>query len=177
MTTFNVPTRDEVSSNNQAIFDNFKKEIGFVPNIYAAAAYSDSALDNYLPFEGAKSSLSNKEKEVVNIITSQLNDCKYCQAAHTVIGKSNGFTDKQILELRQGFFSSDKKFDALVKTTKQMNLNKGKVDDETLKTFFKAGYTKGTLVDIILAIKAIGVTNYLHNLTQVEIDFPLAPEL
>ncbi len=177
MATFNVPTREEVSSNNQTIFDNLKKAVGFVPNIYATVAYSETALGNFLAFDSAKSSLSNKEKEVINLITSQVNGCRYCQSAHTTIGKLNGFTDEQVLELRQGRFSSDEKYDALVKTAKQITLNKGKVDNGTLETFFNAGYTKGSLVDVILAVNAIGVTNYLHNLTQVEIDFPIAPAL
>jgi hypothetical protein len=30
MSNFNVPTRDEVSENNQAIFDNLEKGVGFV---------------------------------------------------------------------------------------------------------------------------------------------------
>ena len=45
-TQFNVPTRNEVSTENQAIFDNLEKSIGFVPNIYATYAYSDFALKN-----------------------------------------------------------------------------------------------------------------------------------
>jgi len=177
MTNFNVPTREEVSSNNQTIFDNLKKAVGFVPNLYAAIAYSDTALENYLQFQNAKTSLSNKEKEVVNLVVSQVNGCKYCQSAHTAIGKLNGFTDEQILELRQGYFSTNEKFDALVKTTKQIVLNKGKVDNTTLETFFNAGYTKATLVDVILAVGDKVVMNYLHNLTQIEIDFPVAQEL
>ena len=39
MSTFNVPTRDQVSSNNQAIFDNLQKALGFVPNLYARVLY------------------------------------------------------------------------------------------------------------------------------------------
>ena len=65
MNTFNVPTREEVSANNQAIFDNLKGQIGFVPNLYATMAYSENALGDYLQFQGGKTSLSNKEKEVV----------------------------------------------------------------------------------------------------------------
>jgi AhpD family alkylhydroperoxidase len=49
----------------------------------------------------AATSLNNKEKEVVNLAVSQLNGCKYCQAAHTATGKMNGFTDDQIIELRK----------------------------------------------------------------------------
>lgn len=177
MTNFNIPTREEVSTGNQAIFDNLKKVVGFVPNLYATIAYSDTALGNYLDFQNAKTSLTNKEKEVVNLVVSQVNGCAYCLSAHTAISKMNGFTEEHILELRQGFSSSDAKFDALVKTTKSIALNKGKVDETTLEAFFNAGYTKATLVDVILAVGDKTVMNYLHNLTQIEIDFPLAKDI
>jgi hypothetical protein len=39
MSNFNVPTRDEVSENNQAIFDNLERVLDF-PNIYAAMGHS-----------------------------------------------------------------------------------------------------------------------------------------
>ena len=58
MSTFNVPTREEVSENNQAIFDNLQKQVGFVPNLYATYAYSDTALGDYLAFQNRKTSLS-----------------------------------------------------------------------------------------------------------------------
>jgi hypothetical protein len=37
MSNFNVPTREQVSENNQAIFDNLER-IGICSNIYAAMA-------------------------------------------------------------------------------------------------------------------------------------------
>jgi uncharacterized peroxidase-related enzyme len=177
MANFNVPTREEVSTNNQEIFDNLKSAIGFVPNLYATIAHSDTALGNYLQFQNAKTSLSNKEKEVVNLIVSQVNGCSYCLSAHTVISKMNGFTEEQILELRQGYFSSDEKLDALVKVTKEITLNKEKVNDTTLEAFFNTGYSKGTLVDVILAVADKVVMNYLHNLTHIDIDFSVAQKL
>ena len=48
MSTFNVPTRAEVSENNQAIFDQLEKGLGFVPNLYATFAHSENALGNFL---------------------------------------------------------------------------------------------------------------------------------
>jgi len=99
MSTFNVPTRDQVSEQNQAIFDNLKSQLGFVPNLFATYAYSDNALKNYLDFSGAPSSLKAKEKEVVNLAVSEVNSCEYCLAAHTAIVKMNGYNDDQILEL------------------------------------------------------------------------------
>lgn len=33
--TFRIPEREEVSTNNQAIFNTLEKQIGFLPNVYA----------------------------------------------------------------------------------------------------------------------------------------------
>jgi len=62
MTTFNIPTRDTVSPANQALFDNLKKGLGMVPNLYATLAHSDTALGNYLTFQNAKSSINGKAR-------------------------------------------------------------------------------------------------------------------
>ena len=177
MNTFNVPTREEVSANNQAIFDNLKGQVGFVPNLYATMAYSENALGDYLQFQGAKTSLSNKEKEIVNLVVSEVNGCKYCQSAHTAIGKMNGFTEEQTLELRGGSASWDAKYDALVKLSKEVTENKGNVSTEALDAFFAASYDKGTLVDVIKQVGDKIIMNYLHNLTNIPIDFPEAKEL
>lgn len=177
MTQFNVPTRDQVSPGNQAIFDNLKSALGFVPNLYATIAYSDTALGNYLQLQNGKTSLSKKEKEVVNLVVSQENGCRYCQSAHTVIGKMNGFSDDQILEIRGGSASFDPKLDALARLTSEITALRGNPSPEALDRFFATGYTKGSLVDVVLAIADKVVMNYLHNITQVPIDFPVAPEL
>ena len=64
-----------------------------------------------------------------------------------------------------------------MKLASEINLNRGKVNDETLENFFNAGYTKAAVVDVIIAIADKVVMNYLHNLTQIPVDFPLAQEL
>lgn len=177
MSTFNVPNREEVSANNQAIFDNLNKALGFVPNLYATYAHSDTALENYLNFSNAKTSLSAKEREVVNLAVSQVNDCIYCLSAHTAIGKMNGFNDEQILELRAGRASFDTKLDALAKLAKNVTENRGRTDQETLDNFFAAGYSKANLIDTIVLVGDKTISNYIHSTTQVPVDFPVAQPL
>jgi uncharacterized peroxidase-related enzyme len=177
MSTFNVPTRDQVSENNQAVFDNLNKALGFVPNLYATYAHSNSALENYLTFSNAKTSLSAKEKEVVNLAVSQVNNCIYCLSAHTAIGKMNGFSEDQILELRAGEASFNNKLDALAKLAKNITENRGKTDEAVLENFFNAGYTKGNLIDTISLVGDKTISNYIHSTTQVPVDFPVAQPL
>ncbi|WP_136482490.1 carboxymuconolactone decarboxylase family protein [Cognatitamlana onchidii] len=177
MDTFNVPTREEVSENNQAIFDNLTRALGFVPNLYATYANSDTALENYLTFANAKTSLSAKEKEVINLAVSQVNNCIYCLSAHTAIGKMNGFSEREILELRAGSASFNSKFDALAKFAKNLTENRGRTDSDVLENFFNAGYTKANLIDAISLVGDKTISNYIHSTTQVPVDFPLAQPL
>lgn len=173
---FKVPTRSEVSPKNQEIFDNLNKALGFVPNLYATIAYSDNGLKRYLDYQNAKTSLSNKEKEAVNLIVSQVNECVYCQSAHLVLGKMNGFNDSQLLDIRKGK-SENAKLNALVTLAADVTRNRGKAASENVEGFFDQGYTKENLVDLILQVSDKTAMNYLHNLTKVPVDFPMAETL
>jgi AhpD family alkylhydroperoxidase len=177
MSTINVPQREEVSPSNQALFDKLKSGLGMVPNLYATLAHSEHALGNYLAFQNARSSLSGKAREVVNLVVSEVNSCEYCLAAHTAIGKSVGFTDEQILEIRSGKASFDAKLDVLARLTRNIAVNRGHADPAVVDAFFAAGWTKANLVDAIVVIGDKTVTNYLHGTTRVPVDFPAAPKL
>jgi uncharacterized peroxidase-related enzyme len=177
MKNFQIPTKDQVSANNQALFDNLQKGLGFVPNLYATFAHSETALGDYLAFQNRKSSLRAKEREVINLVVSQVNDCRYCQSAHTVLGKMNGFTDEQILEIRGGTASFDAKIDALAKFVKDITINRGKPSEEVVEKLYAAGYTHANLIDILIVIGDKIISNFLHGTTQIPIDFPLAPAL
>ncbi len=177
MSTINVPTREEVSPANQANFDGIKKRFGTVPNLFATLAHSETALATYMTLQDAKSSISGKTRELVNLVVSQVNECEYCLAAHTMVGKMSGFTDAQVMEIRHGRASFDAKLDALARLTQGIAQSRGHVDQALLQSFFAAGWTKENLVDTIVAIADKIVTNYLHSTTKIPLDFPAAPKL
>ncbi|MCK0158584.1 carboxymuconolactone decarboxylase family protein [Cellulophaga sp. F20128] len=177
MSKFNVLTRAEVSEKNQNIFDSLEKKVGFVPNLYAAYAHSNNALENYLNLSGAKTTLSAKEKEAVNLAVSEVNQCFYCLSAHTAIAKMNGFTDEEILELRAGKASFNTKLNGLAAFAKNITEKRGATDATVLENFLNAGYTKENLIDTIVLVGDKTISNYVHSTTQVPIDFPLAQPL
>lgn len=173
MKTFTVPTREVVAPANQTIFDNLQKALGFVPNLYATIAHSDHGLSRFLAYQNAKTSLNNKEKEAVNLIVSQVNGCVYCLSAHLVLGKMNGFSDAQLVDIRHAK-STDAKLQSLVQLAADITKNKGRASADSVDAFFAQGYTNENLVDLILQISDKTAMNYLHNLTQIPVDFPLA---
>lgn len=175
--TYTVPARAAVSEKNQSIFDNLQKGLGFVPNLYAYFANNETALADYLALQNRKSTLRTKEREVINLVTSQINGCRYCQSAHTVIGKMNGFTDEQVLEIRRGTAAFDGKLDALARFTASVVENRGRATEASKAAFFEAGYTEANMIDVVIVVGDKIISNYLHNLTGFEIDFPLAEEI
>lgn len=174
---FNVPKREEVSARNQDIFDGIKAAFGKVPNLYAAMAYSENALGAYIQLQQTSTSLTTREKEVVNLVVSQVNKCIYCLSAHTVIAKNNGFTEAETLEIRSAAITFDEKLSALAKLVQNITVTRGTVDTDLVELFFKVGYTKENLVDTILLIGDKSITNLLHAVIKVPVDFPLAIEL
>jgi AhpD family alkylhydroperoxidase len=47
------------------------------------------------------SSFTAKEREAINLIVSQVNECDYCLAAHTSLAKMRGFTEEQTIDIRK----------------------------------------------------------------------------
>lgn len=177
MERFSIPTRNEVTSTNQSIFDKLKAGLGFVPNLYAYYAKNETALEDYLSLQNRKSTLSKKEQEVVNLVVSQYNDCYYCQSAHSIIAGLNGYSKDQILELRKGHASFDSKLNELARFTLNTLASKGKVSQIDKEKFFSAGYSEANLIDVVLNIGDKTISNYIHNLAGFEIDFPEAPKM
>ena len=177
MTAFSVPARDEVTPENQALFDNLKKALGFVPNLFATFALSPTALGAYLTLQNAKSSLRPKEREVINLVVSQVNTCEYCLAAHTALGKMLGFTEPQIVEIRHGRASFDARLDALARFVREVAEERGHVSAQATDAFLGAGWTQANLVDAIMVVGDKTISNYLHSVTKIPVDFPAAEKL
>lgn len=173
-----VPTRDQVDTKAQGIFDNLKKQLGTVPNLYAAIGYSGDTLANFLTFAGTAggNSFTKKEKEAIDLAVSEVNACTYCLAAHTTLGKMAGFTEEETIELRAGTIA-DTRLRAITRLAAGIAQNRGKVADELIQDFFAQGFNETALIDLLGAVTAITFTNFAHGLTKVPVDFPAAKAL
>ena len=175
MRTFEVPTREQVAPEAQGIFDNLQKQVGMVPNLYATIGYSANALGSYLAFQGAqaKGSFNAKEREAVFLAVSQVNGCAYCQAAHTAIGKMNGFSEEETIELRQARSTNDR-LNAIVVLAKEITQSHGRPSEVALENFFAQGFDNAALIDLVSLVADKTLANYVHNITQIPVDFPAA---
>lgn len=174
LTSIAVPTKEQVDATSQGIFDQLKSQMGMVPNLYATIGYSSNALSSFLAFSGnaGKGIFSNKEIEAIKLAVSQANDCVYCKSAHTAIAKMNGFTEEETTQLRTATIA-DEKLNVLTSLATQIASKAGHVDDDVKESFFAQGYDEKALIEFVSVVIAVTFTNYVHALTQVEVDFPV----
>ena len=170
-------TDEEAPPEVRQLFERIKSAIGFVPNLYATIAYSPTALGDYLALQNRKSSLRARERELINLVVSEVNGCDYCRAAHTAIGRLQGFTGDQILESRRGGASFDAKLDAHAQFVRDVVESRGHPQPATTDALLAAGYTRENIVDIVIVIGDKVIMNFLHGITGIPVDFPAAPPL
>lgn len=179
MKTIQVPTKDQLNTASQSILESVQSKMGKIPNLYATIGYSSSALKAMLDTEAAlstNSSFSAKEREAISLIVSQVNDCDYCLAAHTIIAKMRGYSQEDTIAIRKGQYN-DPKLNAIISLAKSIASNRGSADQYDLERFFEVGYDEKALVEIIALTTLRSFTNYVFVNTKIPLDFPQATAL
>jgi len=169
---------EEANDNSQAIFKAVKSKIGMVPNLYATMGVSDKLLGGFLAFtETLKSGeFTGKEYEAIALATSQANGCAYCLSAHTAIGKMNGFTEQETLDIRDNSIA-DTKLNVLVTLASELVNQKGHPTELTVDNFFEAGYNETAFAEVIAIVALTTITNNVYHNGGFEIDFPKAQKM
>ncbi|MEM1096879.1 MAG: carboxymuconolactone decarboxylase family protein [Bacteroidota bacterium] len=178
MTTFNVPTRETAPEAARPIFDALKQQVGMVPNLYATAGYSPATLKASLDFSHAVEGNAFRQREVqaINLVVSQVNDCSYCLAAHTTLAKMNGFSEADTFDLRTATYD-DAKLGPVLRLAKELTEGRGRASDAAVQAFFNADYDNAALIELIALVSMKTFWNYVHNTTDVPVDFPAAQPL
>ena len=102
---------------------------------------------------------------------ANVNECNYCKAAHTAVGKMFGL---DVAELRGALIgnSEDPKVEAALQFARSIVIRQGWVSDEEFQKVHEAGYSHGEIVEIV-ATTAINIfSNYFNHVAGTEVDFP-----
>lgn len=174
MRTIEVPKREAVSPESQKLFDSISKKIGFVPNLYAIMGYSSKALKGYLDFSESieSSTFSQQEVQAINLVVSQVNECSYCLAAHTAIGKKVGFSEQEVMAIRRSEVT-DPRLKAITNLAREIIKTRGHVASSFLEDFLAQGLKEAALVDLVALVGAKTFANLLNETLKTPIDFPV----
>lgn len=169
---------ESATGKSKELLNAVHSKLGLVPNMAQAMANSPAVLDGYLSLSGAlsKGSLNAKSREQISLTVAEANDCGYCLAAHSTIGKMVGLTAEQILDSRRGT-AVDPKSDAILRFARRVVESQGHVSDVDIEQVRAAGLDDGGIAEIVANVALNIFTNYFNHVAETEIDFPKAEPL
>jgi uncharacterized peroxidase-related enzyme len=156
------------------MFAGIQRSLGAIPNLYRVIARSPAALEGALALAGSLSlgRLRPRLREQIAIAVAQENACDYCLSAHTALGKGLKVSDADLALARQGR-ASDPKDDAALRFVQRVVERRGRVDDADLAEVRRAGFDDGQIVELVAHAALNVFTNYLNQVAETEIDFPV----
>ena len=178
MSRINQLNPETATGRTKELLGAVKGKLGLVPNMTRAMANAPAVLDGYLQLSGAlgKGTLPAKAREQIALAVAQANECDYCLAAHSAIGRMVGLTADQIRDSRLGT-AVDSKTDALIRFARAVVDARGRVTDADLDDVRAAGFGDDVIAEVVAHV-ALGVfTNYFNTVADTTLDFPQAPAL
>lgn len=173
------PVRPETAEPKTAeLLSGVKKKLGTVPNLLATMAQSPAVVNAYLGFSQALSGgkLSARLREQIALTVGQANECDYCLAAHSTIGRKIGLSADDVNQARNGQAADDKTRAALTFARRLVD-QRGRITDDDVEQLRQAGYGDGEISEIVANVALSLFTNYFNHVADTEIDFPAAPKL
>jgi uncharacterized peroxidase-related enzyme len=146
---------------------------GIVPNMFRAVANSPAALRSMWGAFGAlgEGTLGARLGEQIAVAIADRNDCAYCLAAHTALGRKAGATAQEMAAAQAGE-SDDPRTAAALKFALAVVENRAHVDDAAVANLRQAGFDDGEIVELMAHVALNLFTNYVNVAFQVPVDFP-----
>lgn len=176
MTRIQTPaTIEDAPQASQPLLEAVNKQLGSVPNLFRMVSTSPATLEGYLSLSGAlaKGKLPASTRERIALAVAEINGCNYCLSAHTYLGKNFAKLDDAEITANRSGASNDPKADAAVKFAAKVVRERGHLRNKDLEAIRQAGYDDGQILEIVLHVALNTWTNYINEIAQTEIDFPV----
>lgn len=154
------------------IYDRFARQRGNVPNMFRTVAHRPEILQTMIAHMEAvlnTGTLPTALKELAIVRTSQMNNCEYCLASHSLLAKKLGYSDAQIAELphfeTSSSFSEREK--AALRLAERLTLNQGPLSEAEVAAL-KQHFTEGEIVELMAASGLFNYFNRFNNLLAME---------
>lgn len=172
MLDFAPHTLETAPEASKPIMQAAKSKMGFVPNLMATMAEAPVMIESYLTMMALfdKTDLSETERQIILMTNNRLNGCTYCMAAHTAVSKGAGVGADVIEALRAGSPIDDPKLEALRTFSVIIHETHGRPSAEQVEAFLAAGYTKRTILEVVVGTSLKVLSNYTTPITQPPLD-------
>lgn len=161
------------SGERKQVLDQIQAAFGATPAMFRAVANSSAALKSMWGSFGALGGgvIPAKLGEQIAVAVADRNDCEYCLAAHTALGRKAGATSAEMAAAQQGE-SSDPHTAAALRFALKLVNNRAQVNDADVQALRDVGFNDEQIVEILAHVALNLFTNYVNVAFAVPVDFP-----
>lgn len=155
-------------------------KMGKVLNIHGEMAHSPVVIQSYAAMQrsiGDFGTFDARTREAIALAVGNVDNCSYCQSAHTVSAKAAGFSDEQTVAIREDDVDFDPRLETLLKLAREIAANVGEVRDDTWRTAMEAGWSDVELTELAAHVVVNLFTNYFNHFAGTDPDVPRAAGL
>jgi len=165
--------RTQATGDTRTLLEQVQAAFGVTPHMFRATANSPAALQAMWGFFGAlgRGTLPARLGEQIAVAVADRNDCHYCLAAHTALGRKAGASADEMAAAQMGE-SSDPRTAAALRFALQLIERRGQVDAGHVQALRDAGFDDAQVVEVIAHVALNLFTNYLNVALDVPVDFP-----
>jgi len=173
MTRIALVTPADATGERQQLLAQIQGAFGATPNMFKAVANSTAALKSMWGAFGALGGgvIDAKLGEQIAVAIADRNECDYCLAAHTALGRKAGASAEEMSAAQAGR-SSDPKTAAALRFASAVVDNRAQIGDEDVAALRDAGFDDEAIVEIMAHVALNLFTNYVNVAFKVPVDFP-----
>ncbi len=177
MTNFNAYAPDNAPAQSRELLGHWQEKMGFVPNAVGIMAESPALLKGYAELRDAYANglFSPTERAIIHMTVSSLNGSEYCIAMKSAWCEKSGVSKDIVNALRDERPLKEPKLEALRLFVMAVMKKMGRTDARDLDAFYKAGYSKAHVMEVILGVSLGTIGNLVNHIAQPELDKAFQP--
>jgi uncharacterized peroxidase-related enzyme len=158
---------------SKVLLEQVHQTFGATPAMFRAVAHSSAALNSMFGSFAAlgKGVLPTALGEQIAVAIANRNECVYCLAAHTALGRKAGVSAEDIADAQVGR-SRDARTAAALAFALKMVEKRAHIADADIAAVRAAGFSDAEIVEIIAHVALNLFTNYINVALDVPVDFP-----
>jgi len=175
MSRISIPSVEQSLEATKPLLAAVHKQLGVVPNLMKLVGHSPAALEGYLSLSGAlaKGKLCVQLRERIALTVAEFNGCDYCLSAHSYLAANVAKISASEVDAARAAHSDDARTAAALQFARRVAESRGRVADADLAALRAADFDEAAVLEIVVNVALNVLTNYVNNVAQTDIDFPV----
>jgi len=168
MSAYPIHTLESAPEKSKPVLQQLQQAFGLIPNIAGAMAGSPVLINGFIGvFQQAHSgSFTEAEIQTLLLTNAVTNACTWAVAFHTALALGEGLDPLEVQAIREGHVPKDIRHAALSNLARTLIEKRGRIDEQDIARFTQAGFSRNTVLEVILVVAASTITNYTGSVTQ-----------